>query len=135
MRNDNRFPGKGIMHVLLIDADDDFRRNLADRLSKRGLTVRDTGDAEEAARLARGENAEAILAGLSSPKEPLLYFLSELRQERPESTVILINHSGEVSLSIEAMKLGVVDEAGVPVDLEDLLGKLRAAVASRKGGH
>ncbi|MDD3312215.1 response regulator [Pseudodesulfovibrio sp.] len=123
------------MHVLLIDADDDFRRNLADRLSKRGLTVLDTGDAEEAARLARGENAEAILAGLSSPKEPLLYFLSELRQERPESTVILINHSGEVSLSIEAMKLGVVDEAGVPVDLEDLLGKLRAAVASRKSGH
>jgi len=123
------------MHVLLIDADDDFRRNLADRLSKRGLTVRDTGDAEEAARLAHGENAEAILAGLSSPKEPLLYFLSEYRQERPESTVILINHSGEVSLSIEAMKLGAVDEVGVPVDLEELLGKLRAAVASRKGGH
>ncbi|WP_419784915.1 response regulator [Pseudodesulfovibrio sp.] len=120
------------MHVLLIDADDDFRRNLSDRLSKHGLTVRDTGDVEEARRLVLGQDAEAILAGLSSPKESLLYFLSEFRQESPESTVILINHSGEVSLSIEAMKLGVVDEVHVPVDLEDLLGKLRAALLPKK---
>jgi len=121
------------MNVLLIDADDEFRRNLADRLSKRGLTVKDAGDVAEARRLTEGKTADAILAGLSSPKDSLLFFLSELRQKSPESTVILINHSGEVSLSIEAMKLGVVDEIGVPLDLEDLLGKVRAAVAKRKG--
>lgn len=123
------------MHVLLIDADDDFRRNLADRLTKRGLTVRDTGDAAEAERLAAGETVDAILAGLSSPRESLLHFLSAVRQARPESTVILINHSGEVSLSIEAMKLGVADEVGVPVDLEDLLGKVSSAVAQRGDGQ
>lgn len=122
------------MNVLLIDADDDFRRNLADRLSKRGLAVRDAGDVAEARRLADGNTADAILAGLSGPKDALLYLLAEIRQESPESTVILINHSGEVSLSIEAMKLGVVDEVGVPVDLEDLLGKIRAEVAKRKDG-
>jgi len=123
------------MNVLLIDADDEFRRNLADRLSKRGLTVKDAGDVAEARRLTEGRTADAILAGLSSPKDSLLFFLSELRQKSPESTVILINHSGEVSLSIEAMKLGVVDEIGVPLDLEDLLGKVRAAVTKRKGGQ
>ena len=122
------------MNVLLIDADDDFRRNLADRLSKRGLAVRDAGDVAEARRLADGKTADAILAGLSGPKDALLYLLAEIRQESPESTVILINHSGEVSLSIEAMKLGVVDEVGVPVDLEDLLGKVREAVGKRKDG-
>ena len=123
------------MNVLLIDADDDFRRNLADRLSKHGLAVRDAGDVAEARRLADGKTADAILAGLSGPKDALLYLLAEIRQESPESTVILINHSGEVSLSIEAMKLGVVDEVGVPVDLEDLLGKIRAAVGKRKDGQ
>ncbi|MEF2230307.1 MAG: response regulator [Pseudodesulfovibrio sp.] len=121
------------MHVLLIDADDDFRRNLADRLSKRGLAVRDAGDVAEARRLAKGKPADAILAGLSGPKDALLHFLVDIRQECPESTVILINHSGEVSLSIEAMKIGVADEVGVPVDLEALLGKVRAAVEKRKG--
>ena len=123
------------MNVLLIDADDDFRRNLADRLSKRGLAVRDAGDVAEARRLADGKTADAILAGLSGPKDALLYLLAEIRQESPESTVILINHSGEVSLSIEAMKLGVADEVGVPVDLEDLLGKVREAVAKRMDGQ
>ena len=43
------------MNILLIDADDDFRRNLATRLSKRGLSVRDTSDASEAKQLVAGK--------------------------------------------------------------------------------
>jgi DNA-binding NtrC family response regulator len=123
------------MNILLIDADDDFRRNLATRLSKRGLSVRETSDASEAKRLIVGKEVGAILAGLSSARDPLLSFLTEVRQECSENGVILINHSGEVSLSIEAMKLGVADEVGVPVDLEELLAKLAAAFSGGKGGQ
>ena len=122
------------MNILLIDADDDFRRNLATRLSKRGLSVLDTSDASEARRLVAGKEVGVILAGLSSARDPLLSFLSEIRQECSENGVILINHSGEVSLSIEAMKLGVADEVGVPVDLEELLAKL-ATVSGGNGGQ
>ena len=121
------------MNILLIDADDDFRRNLATRLSKRGLSVLDTSDASEAKRLVVGKEVGAILAGLSSARDPLLSFLTEIRQECSENGVILINHSGEVSLSIEAMKLGVADEVGVPVDLEELLAKLATASGGNSG--
>lgn len=123
------------MNILLIDADDDFRRNLTTRLTKRGLSVRETGDAAEAKRLAGGKNVDAILAGLSNARDPFLYFLSEIRHECSESRVILINHSGEVSLSIEAMKLGVIDEVGVPVDLEELLAKLMATTSKKESGQ
>ena len=123
------------MNILLIDADDDFRRNLATRLSKRGLSVRDTSDTSEAKQLVAGKKVRAILAGLSSARDPLLSFLSEVRQECSENRIILINHSGEVSLSIEAMKLGVADEVGVPVDLEELLAKLTATVSGGDSGQ
>ena len=33
------------------------------------------------------------------------------------------------------MKLGVADEVGVPVDLEELLAKLTATVSGRDGGQ
>lgn len=122
------------MNILLIDADDDFRRTMTTRLAKRGLTVRETGVASEARRLVGEMNTNVILAGLSSARDPLLSFLIEMRQDCSNIGVILINHSGEVSLSIEAMKLGVVDEVGVPVDLEDLLAKLTAATSKAQGG-
>ena len=112
------------MEVLIVDADDGFRENLAQRLSRHGLTVSETGDAKEGRALACQGHMGAVLVGLSSPKQTLLSFLREIRHDCPEIEVMLINHSGDVQLSIEAMKHGAFDEVGAPVDLEELLRKL-----------
>lgn len=114
------------MNVLIIDSDESFRGHLAHRLTHRGLTVHETEDPDEGRVLACEEKVDAILIGLSSPKETLLAFLRKIRQECPQSDVILINHSGNVPLSIEAMKLGARDEVGTPVNIEELLHKLEA---------
>ncbi len=120
------------MKVLIVDADDSFRDNLAQRLTKRGLTVFATSDAKEGRAITCQKKMDAVLLGLSSPKHSLLSFLREIRLDCPESEVMLINHSGDVQLSIEAMKLGAFDEIGAPVDLEELLRKLDAALSERK---
>ncbi len=114
------------MNVLIVDSDETFRGHLARRLTHSGLTVHATGDADEGRRLACEENVDAVLVGLSNPKQALLAFLRKIRHECPNSEVILINHSGNVPLSIEAMKLGARDEVGAPVDIEELLQKLEA---------
>lgn len=117
----------GIMKVLIVDADETFRNHLAERLTRRGLTIQATGDADEGRAIACQEKMNAILVGLSSPKQALLSFLREIRHDCPENALILINHSGDVPLSIEAMKYGASDEVGAPVDLEELLRKIDAA--------
>ena len=114
------------MNVLIVDTDETFRGHLANRLIHRGLTVHATGDSDEARALACEQNVDAVLVGLSNPKEALLAFLRKIRHECPESEVILINHSGDVTLSIEAMKLGARDEVGAPVSIEELFQKLEA---------
>jgi DNA-binding NtrC family response regulator len=123
------------MKVLIVDADEGFRNHLAQRLIRQGLTVHETDNAEEAHSMACQEKIDAVLVGLSSPKQTLLSFLREIRQNCPKSTVILINHSDDVPLSIEAMKHGAFDEVSTPVDLEELLRKLDAALSGCKNGH
>jgi Response regulator containing CheY-like receiver, AAA-type ATPase, and DNA-binding domains len=122
------------MHVLIVDADERFRENLAKQLARRGMTVQATGDPGEARRMACRERTGVVLVGLSSSHQTLLSFLRNIRQDCPKSEVILINHSGDVPLSIEAMKHGALDEVGAPVDLEELLRKLDAVAARRADG-
>lgn len=112
------------MKVLIIDADDSFRENLAQQLSRRGLTVNETGDAKEGRAIACQGKFDAVLVGLSSSKQALLSFLRKIKFDCPGIEVMLINHSGDVQLSIEAMKHGAFDEVAAPVDLEELLRKL-----------
>lgn len=114
------------MNVLIVDADDDFRDSLSSRLITRGVTVHATGDGDEARDLACRKTTNVVLVGLTSPRESLMTFLREIRQACPGSQVILINHSSDVPLSIEAMKHGASDEIGAPVDLEELMRKLEA---------
>lgn len=119
------------MNVLIVDADDDFRDSLSNRLAKRGVTVHATSDGEEGRKLACHEKTDAVLVGLYSPHETLVTFLREIGQTCPGSQVILINHSGDVPLSIEAMKHGAHDEVGAPVDLEELMQKIEAVSGGR----
>ncbi|WP_319468044.1 response regulator [uncultured Pseudodesulfovibrio sp.] len=112
------------MNVLIVDTDEAFRGTLARRLAHNGLTVHATGDAREGRVWACEEHVDAVLVGLSSPKQALLAFIRKIMHECPDSKVILINHSGNVPLSIEAMKLGARDEVGAPVDIEELVRKI-----------
>ncbi len=115
------------MKVLIVDADEGFRENLAQRLSRRGLTVQAIGNAEEGRVMACQNQIDVVLLGLSSSRQTLLSFLRGIKQDCPGVEVILINHSGDVPLSIEAMKSGAFDEVSAPVVLEELLQKLEAA--------
>jgi len=123
--------GPTLMNVLIVDADERFRESLARQLVRRGMTVQATGDPAEARLMACRERTGAVLVGLSSPRQTLLAFLRSIRQDCPGSEVILINHSGNVPLSIEAMKHGALDEVAAPVDLDELLQKLDAVSARR----
>jgi DNA-binding NtrC family response regulator len=120
------------MKVLIIDADANFRDNLAQRLSKHGLAVSMTDDAKEARAMACRGQVDAMLVGLSSPKQALLSFLREIRQDCPKIEVMLINHSGDVQLSIDAMKHGAFAEIDSPVDIEELLRKITAMSVRKK---
>ncbi len=116
------------MNVLIVDSDTAFRSSLALQLRKKGIAVQDTGDLDEARSLACREKTQAILLGLSSREQTRLPFIPEVRKLCPNAPVVLINHSGDVHLSMDAMKHGALTEIATPVDMGELEGILAAAL-------
>lgn len=122
------------MKVLIADADEVFRSNLAAQLVKRGVQVSVVDDGEQASRLACSAKADAVLLGVSGQDRSLVSFVSRVREVCPYAEVILINHDGDVPLSIEAMKLGAFAEFGTPVDMEELEHGLRLIQERKREG-
>jgi len=114
------------MNVLIFEADAEFRDHLAQRLAERGFSVLQAGGRDEALRLASLEDVGAVILGIGGLRRKALAFMERLREDRPGLRVILINRSGDVSLSIEAMQMGAFDEVPAPVDMEMLEQKIRA---------
>ncbi|MFW5486923.1 MAG: hypothetical protein ACNI3A_00615 [Desulfovibrio sp.] len=108
------------MNVLIVDSDNAFRSNLALQLSKIGIASLDTGDLDEARCLACGKKMKALLLGLSSREQTWLAFIPEIRDLCPNAQVVLINHSGDVHLSMDAMKYGALTEIATPVNIGEL---------------
>lgn len=119
-------PGSG-MKVLLIEDDRQFRAHLSASLAGKGVEVLVVDELEKAVEAACKGSFTAVLVGVRKQRREPLDFIAQLKDACPETKAILINHSGEVPVSIEAMKLGAFDEVSVPVDMEALVRLLETA--------
>ena len=115
------------MKVLIIETDADFLDHLTQRLKADGFSVVATDDAEEGMRIACADNVQVVLLGLSSSQQEDVRTLGDLRSACPDSSIIVINRSDNLQLSMEAMRLGVFHEVTPPIDVEELEQKLREA--------
>lgn len=121
------------MNVLIFDADSAFRKHLAQQLTRRGVHVSDTDDVEDAENMACREHMDAVLLGVSGQDRTHLPLLATIRSACPGAKVVFINRSGNVPLSIEAMKLGAYAEMAAPVDMEELERMLRNIRDMKRG--
>lgn len=116
------------MYVLIVDSDTAFRSSLVSQLRKKGVAVLETGDIENARELACRSEVKVILLGLSSREQTRLAFIPEVRELCANASVVLINHSGDVHLSMDAMKHGALTEVPTPVDMGELESVLNTAL-------
>lgn len=121
------------MKVLIAETDTEFREHLIQRLEESGLEVHGSGNLDESVRLLESTGINLVVLGLSGFGRPSLAFMEEVLGKARETKFVLINRTGNVSLSIEAMKLGAYDEIAVPVDIAVLHNKLLAAAGGPEG--
>ncbi len=89
----------------------------------------------KALQILRRKDVDVVLLGLSGFKTTALALLKEAKEIRPTCEVILMNVSDELTLSMEAMKLGAFDDLWAPIEMETLVGRVREAFErkQRKG--
>jgi len=122
------------VEVLIVEADEAFRRNIAERLRIEGAVVVEAGNESEARDIAQNRDIDVLLLGgkgIVQSGLPLLRFIKEIF---PSIEVILMTPSEHHSLyvSIEAMKMGAFDDLLIPFDIKTLLDRIHAARQHKK---
>ena len=113
--------------VLIVEGDVAFRSTLAGHLGAQGFDVLTTELTDDMGLALQQRKVDVVLLGLAGLKQQGISLLKLILEVSPASKVVLLNNLEHLSLSIEAMKLGAVDEVSIPVDMELLVEKVRSA--------
>ncbi len=121
------------IRVLIVDDELDFASTLAERLRLRDIEAEAVGGAEEAlARLQAGLRPDVVLLDLKMPAIDGLAALTLLKQEDPTMEAILLTGHGSTTAAMEGMRRGLFDYLMKPVDIGELVAKIREAAAKRE---
>ncbi len=112
--------------LLLIDDEESFRKLTARELGRNGIRVTGVNTLGEARRALAESTFDAVLLDMRLPDGNGLDLLPEIKENHPNTEVILLTAFGTVPEAIQAMKHGAYDFLAKPcklAELEAVLGK------------
>jgi len=117
--------------VLLVDDEEDFLSILAQRLEARNLKVSKAICGEDAVDIVEKKDFDVIILDMSMPGIDGLETLKRIKHGHPDAEIIILTGHGTIQAGIEAMKLGAEDFIEKPVDIQELMGKIKDAKQKR----
>ena len=118
--------------VLIVDDERGMSSSLVDFLALDGIEALPSASAAEALTLLGETPFDAIVSDLRMPKMSGLELLAQLRELGIGIPFVMMSAHGEVRDAVEAMKGGAWDYLVKPFDPEELVIRLRKAVAERR---
>jgi len=120
-------------HILIIEAEDRFRKNLYTRLQSEGFKVDKVTPQDDVESIVSQEKIDAVLLGVDGLGREGLTLIKPIKAIRPRTEIIVINDANHMDLSIEAMELGAFDDFLVPLDIESLVSRIKDAIELKNG--
>ena len=119
--------GNRRIRILIIDDESGFREALARRLEKRGAVVNQAADGKAGLSALAQEPVDVVLLDVKMPVMDGLSALESIRQEHPNTEVILITGNVNTQDGVNGIKAGAFDYLTKPIKLDHLIGKIRQA--------
>ena len=120
--------------VLLVDDEEEFVSALSERLMLRGIEVEIALDGEEALARMKEKPPDVVILDVMMPGLSGLEALKMIRGSHPQTQVILLTGQGSTKEGIEGMRLGAFDYLIKPVDIEEMLERMKEAVKAIGNG-
>jgi len=118
--------------ILLVDDEDRFRSDLAERLNLRGYETIEAGDGEYAIKVARNDSdIDVVLLDLKMPGLSGEQTLAELKKYRPAIQVIMLTGHGSMASAMETGRLEAYDYLEKPCEIEKLVETIESAREDR----
>jgi len=113
--------------VLLVDDEEEFVSALSERLMLRGIEVESALNGEEALAIMVEKEFEVVILDVMMPGLGGLEVLRQIKTTHPNTQVILLTGHGATREGIEGMRLGAFDYLIKPVDIEEMVEKMKEA--------
>ena len=120
--------------VLLVDDEEEFVSALSERLTLRGIEVDSALNGEEALARLQEKDFEVVILDVMMPGLGGLEVLRQIKLIHPNTQVILLTGHGSTREGIEGMRLGAFDYLIKPVDIEEMLAKMKEAAKTAHTG-
>ncbi len=115
------------LHVLVVDDDPEIRRTLRGVLEDEGHRVAEVADGARALEAIAQRRFDAVLLDVNMPEMGGLEALTMIREQSPQTGVIMVSGESTITTAVQALKRGAFDFIEKPIDPERLLDVLAQA--------
>jgi two-component system, NtrC family, response regulator HydG len=119
-------------HVLVVDDDPMFRLMLRTFLNKNKFAVTEASTGKEGIKQIREGSYDILLTDLRLPDHDGIELLGESRRLHPGTPVILMTSFGDIKTAVRAMKLGAYEYVTKPVNPDEILMTIQAALKNAR---
>jgi two-component system phosphate regulon response regulator OmpR len=120
--------------IIVCDDEPDLRDAVAEYLGRRGLDVRCAADGPALRRLIAERPADLVVLDITLPGEDGLSLARALRAEG-DVGIVMLTAASDVVDRVVGLEVGADDYIAKPMDLRELLARLRAVLRRREAAH
>jgi len=120
------------LRLLLVDDEAGFTEVLGKRLRRRGITVQVAQSGANALRILRENDFDAAVLDLKMVDMDGIEVLKIFKKMVPGLPVIMLTGHGSEEAARDGLNAGAADYLLKPCDIDELLGKITAAVAAAR---
>jgi len=119
--------------ILVVDDEKPIRDFLFEALTQLGgFSVEMAENGEEALKKIEKENFDLVLTDMKMPKMDGLKLITEIAKFKPETLMVLLTGHGSIDSALEAMKRGASDYLTKPINLDEMMLRLRKVMEERQ---
>lgn len=123
------------LRLLIVDDEEDFLSALAQRLEFRGFRVEAASSGSDALARVGEEGFHVLVLDVKMPGIDGLELMAQIKAKHACLPVILLTGHGSVADAERGIEQGAFDYLMKPIDIDELIEKIRKAAGTRKVGH
>jgi signal transduction histidine kinase len=117
--------------ILIVDDEDSLRLTLRLRLSAQGFTVLEAEDGEAALEQLKNNAIDLILLDINMPRMDGIEALGHITEMYPGVDVMMLTGFADFTTAIECLKKGAKDYLVKPIEVTELITRVRTALRAR----
>jgi two-component system NtrC family response regulator len=121
-----------LQKILIVEDEEALRIATQGQLKKAGFQVSVAGNVAVALEVLRRESHDLVISDLNLPGASGMELLRQVRNDYPETTVVMVTAYATVKTAVEAIKFGAYDYLTKPVDSCELQALVHRALERRR---